>query len=65
MSWMLDHRGGCSFFFKIFSSRAASTMGRARVGGSEDYCGTLADRVGSEGLTADFEIGDDDGRNND
>jgi hypothetical protein len=37
-------------------------MGRARVGGSEDYCGTLADRVGSEGLTADFEIGDDDGR---
>jgi hypothetical protein len=20
-------------------------MGRARVGGSEDYCGTLADRV--------------------
>jgi hypothetical protein len=45
MSWMLDHKGGCRFFHFFLVQNSICQMGRARVGGSEDYCGTLADRV--------------------
>jgi hypothetical protein len=49
------------FFLAVLSCQPSICIGRARIGCSEDYCGTCGKAEWLRGLTADFDIGDDGG----
>jgi hypothetical protein len=64
MSGMLDHKGGCNFLKSFFFSRPKQHLPNGK-GSCRWLWGLLwhfGRQSGSEGLTADFNIGDDDSK---